>query len=129
VVHVRDAHAECREIIRAEKVELGVIHCFTGDADDARQYLDLGFELSISGIVTYKKTEALREAVKRAPLEHLLVETDSPFLAPVPFRGKKNEPAWVREVAACVAELKGVPLEALAEATTVNAARLFGIRL
>jgi TatD DNase family protein len=83
----------------------------------------------VSGVVTYKKTEALAEAVRFAPLERLLVETDSPYLAPVPYRGKKNEPAYVVETARRVAELKGLPLEALAEATTANAARLFGFVL
>ncbi len=129
VVHVREAHAECRDIIKAEHVELGVIHCFTGNAEDARLYLEMGFQLSISGIVTYKKTEALREAVQQTPLDRLMVETDSPFLAPIPFRGKKNEPAWVKYVALCVAQLKGVSLEAVSEATSRNAAQIFGFGL
>jgi TatD DNase family protein len=126
VVHVRDAHADCLSILSAERVGSGVIHCFTGDVAAARGYLDLGFHLSVSGVVTYKKTEALAEAVRFAPLERLMVETDSPYLAPVPHRGKKNEPAFVLETARRVAELKGLSLEALAEATTANAARLFG---
>jgi TatD DNase family protein len=126
VVHVRDAHADCASILAAEKVGQGVIHCFTGDVRAARSYLDLGFHLSVSGVVTYKKTEALAEAVRFAPLERLMVETDSPYLAPVPYRGRKNEPAYVVETARRVAELKGLTLEAVAEATTANAARLFG---
>jgi TatD DNase family protein len=126
VVHVRDAHADCAAILSAERVGHGVIHCFTGDVRAARSYLDLGFHLSVSGVVTYKKTEALAEAVRFAPLERLMVETDSPYLAPVPYRGKKNEPAYVVETARRVAELKGLPLETLAEATTANAARVFG---
>jgi TatD DNase family protein len=126
VVHVRDAHEDCAVLLAAEAVSNGVIHCFTGDVAAARRYLDLGFHLSVSGVVTYKKTEALAEAVRFAPLERLLVETDSPYLAPVPYRGKKNEPAYVVETARRVAELKALPLEALAEATTANAARLFG---
>jgi TatD DNase family protein len=129
VVHVRDAHADCASILEAEGVGHGVIHCFTGDVAAARSYLDLGFHLSVSGVVTYKKTEALAEAVRFAPLERLMVETDSPYLAPVPHRGKKNEPAFVLETARRVAELKGLTLEALAEATTANAARLFGFGL
>ena len=129
VVHVRDAHAECAEILRSESPSPGVIHCFTGDLAAARTYLDLGFDLSISGVVTYRKTEALAEAVRFAPLERLLVETDSPYLAPVPHRGKKNEPAYVVETARRVAELKGLPLETVAEATSSNAARVYRIRL
>lgn len=125
VVHVRDAHAECAEILRAERPTPGVIHCFTGDLAAARAYLDLGFDLSLSGVVTYKKTEDLAEAVRFAPLERLLVETDSPYLAPVPFRGKKNEPAFVVETGRKVAELKGLPVEAVAEATTLSAARVY----
>ncbi|HEX4622512.1 MAG TPA: TatD family hydrolase [Myxococcaceae bacterium] len=129
VVHVRDAHAECDEILGAQRVERGVIHCFTGDAQAARRYLDRGFFLSLSGIVTYKKTEALQEAVRLAPMERLLVETDTPFLAPVPHRGKRNEPAWVAEVARKVAELKGLDPEDVALQAAHNTAALFGLRL
>jgi TatD DNase family protein len=126
VVHVRDAHLECAAILAAEDVGHGVIHCFTGDVAAARTYLDRGFHLSISGVVTYKKTEALGEAVRFAPLDRLMVETDSPYLAPVPYRGKPNEPAYVVETARKVAELKSLTLDAVAEATTANAARVFG---
>ncbi|HZJ55875.1 MAG TPA: TatD family hydrolase [Myxococcaceae bacterium] len=129
VVHVRDAHAECAAILRSEKPSPGVIHCFTGDLSAARTYLDLGFHLSISGVVTYKKTEALAEAVRFAPLDRLLVETDSPYLAPIPYRGRKNEPAYVVETARKVAELKELPFEEVAEATSVNAARMYGFQL
>ncbi|MBX5482585.1 MAG: TatD family hydrolase [Myxococcaceae bacterium] len=125
VVHVRDAHEDCHRILQANGMDRGVIHCFTGDPAAARAYLDLGFFLSISGVVTYKKTEALQEAVRFAPLDRLMVETDSPYLAPVPHRGKKNEPAHVVETAKRVAELKGVPLEDLARVTTANATALF----
>jgi TatD DNase family protein len=126
VVHVRDAHDDCEAILREEGVSRGVIHCFTGDTDAARRYLDLGFLLSLSGVVTYKKTEALQDAVRFAPLERLMVETDSPYLAPIPYRGKKNEPSYVVETAKKVAELKGVSVEQVAEVTTANAAALFG---
>jgi TatD DNase family protein len=128
VVHVRDAHADCAAILAAEQVRHGVIHCFTGDTSAARRYLELGFHLSVAGVVTYKKTEALAEAVRFVPLERLMVETDSPYLAPVPYRGKKNEPAYVVETARRVAELKGLTLEEVAAATTANAARLFGLK-
>lgn len=129
VVHVRDAHADCHRIIQEAGLSRGQIHCFTGDTAAARAYLELGFHLSISGVVTYKKTEALQDAVRFAPLYRLLVETDTPFLAPVPFRGKKNEPALVKETARKVAELKGLTLEEVAEATSRNAAALFGFAL
>jgi TatD DNase family protein len=126
VVHVRDAHDDCEAILREEGVRHGVIHCFTGDTDAARKYLDLGFHISLSGVVTYKKTEALQDAVRFAPLERLLVETDSPYLAPIPYRGKKNEPSYVIETARKVAELKGASLEEVAARTTATAAKLFG---
>ncbi|MFL5346764.1 MAG: TatD family hydrolase [Hyalangium sp.] len=125
VVHVRDAHEDCELILREEGIRRGVIHCFTGDTAAARRYLDLGFHISLSGVVTYKKTEALQDAVRFTPLDRLMVETDSPFLAPVPHRGRKNEPAHVVETARKVAELKGVTLEELAAITTATAASVF----
>jgi TatD DNase family protein len=129
VVHVRDAHEECDAILREEGIRQGVIHCFTGDTAAARRYLDLGFHISLSGVVTYKKTEALQDAVRFAPLDRLMVETDSPFLAPVPHRGRKNEPAHVVETARKVAELKGISLEELAAVTTATASGLFGLHV
>jgi TatD DNase family protein len=127
VVHVRDAHADAAALLRAEPPGEagGVIHSFTGDADDARRYLDLGLYLSISGIVSFHNTGALREAVRLIPLARLLVETDAPFLAPVPHRGKRNEPGHVRLVAEAVAAVRNEPFAAVAEATTANARRLF----
>ncbi|WP_426751107.1 TatD family hydrolase [Myxococcus sp. Y35] len=129
VVHVRDAHDDCDAILRETGVSKGVIHCFTGDTDAARRYLDRGFFLSLSGVVTYKKTEALQDAVRFAPLDRLMVETDSPYLAPVPHRGRKNQPSHVVETAKKVAELKGVTLEEVAAVTTANAAALFNLTL
>ena len=129
VVHVRDAHADCAAILREEGVRRGVIHCFTGATEDARVYLDLGLHISLSGVVTYKKTEALQDAVRFAPLDRLLVETDSPYLAPVPHRGRKNEPAHVVETGRKVAELKGVDVAEVADTTTRNAAAVFGLPL
>jgi len=128
VVHVRDAHPECTEILATEAIDRAVIHCFTGDVAAARCYLDLGLYLSISGVVTFKKTDALAEAVRFAPLDRLMVETDSPYLAPVPHR-RPNEPAYVVATATKVAMLKGVTLETVAEATTANASQLFGFAL
>lgn len=129
VVHERDAAREAADLLRrigAGKVR-GVIHCFTGDYDAARQYLDLGFYLSFTGIITFKNAEPLRDVVRRVPLEKILVETDSPYLTPVPHRGRRNEPAYVRFVAETIASLKGVPLEEVARVTSANVQALFMI--
>jgi TatD DNase family protein len=129
VVHERDAASEGAALLRSEgegKLR-GVIHCFTGNYEAARAYLDLGFYLSFTGIITFKNAEALRDVVRRVPLERMLVETDSPYLTPVPHRGKRNEPAYVRLVAATVANIKGVTLEEVARVTTDNTRRLFRI--
>ena len=125
VVHVREAHTEAAAILTGEAARDVVIHCFTGTAVDARRYLDLGFHISVAGIVTFKNAEPLRQAVRSVPLDRLLVETDAPYLAPVPHRGRRNEPAYVRVVAEAVAAVRGEPFAALAEATTANARRLF----
>jgi TatD DNase family protein len=127
VVHVREADAVCANVFRGEGVPEagGVIHCFTGDAVSVRAYLDLGLYISVAGIVTFRTAEAIREAVRIVPRDRLLIETDSPFLAPVPFRGKRNEPAHVVETARKVAELWGVPAEEVGEVTSENTRRLF----
>jgi TatD DNase family protein len=125
VVHVREAHADAVEILRGEGAAEGVIHCFTGDRADARRYLDLGFHISVAGIVTFKNADALRDAVRAVPLDRLMVETDSPYLAPIPHRGRRNEPAHVRLVAEGVAATRHASFEAVAGATAVNARRLF----
>jgi TatD DNase family protein len=104
-----------------------VIHCFTGDAAAARAYLDLGLYVSVAGVVTFRTAEAIRDAVRIVPRDRLLVETDCPFLAPIPYRGKRNEPAHVVETARKVAELWGASLDEVAEATTANVKRLFRI--
>lgn len=125
VVHTREADDDTVAILGEAKIGAGVIHCFTGDPDRARIYLDMGLYLSIPGVVTFKNADPLREAVRMAPLDRLLVETDCPYLAPLPHRGKRNEPAYVRLVAEKVAELKGISLDEVAEATTRNAKTLF----
>lgn len=127
VIHVREAEAVCVNVIREEGLPAagGVIHCFTGDAPAARAYLDLGLFISVAGIVTFKTAEAIREAVKLVPRDRLLIETDSPYLAPIPHRGKRNEPAHVAETARKVAEVWGIPAEEVAEVTTANTRRLF----
>jgi TatD DNase family protein len=105
----------------------GVIHCFTGNYEAACAYLDLGFHLSFTGIITFKNAEPLRDVVRQVPLERMFVETDSPYLTPVPHRGKRNEPAFVRLVAETVAKIKGVSLEEVAQTTTRNVGDLFKI--
>jgi TatD DNase family protein len=129
IVHERDAARDTAELLRAEADgELrGVIHCFTGSYEAATTYLDLGFYLSFTGIITFKNAAALREVVRRMPLERILVETDSPFLTPVPHRGKRNEPAYVSFVAETVAKVKGLSLEEVGRVTTLNAVELFRI--
>lgn len=128
VVHTREAEDDTAEILgRAvrEKGVTGVLHCFTGSAELARKGLDLGFYVSLSGIVTFKNAQGLQDTAKWLPADQMLVETDSPFLAPVPHRGQKCEPAFVADTAAFVAGLRGEPVEELAETTTTNFFKLF----
>ena len=129
VVHERDAAREVAELLRGEgegKIR-GVIHCFTGDYAAACAYLDLGFYLSLTGIITFKNAEPLREVVRKMPLDRIFVETDSPYLTPVPHRGRRNEPAYVRFVAATIANVKGLNIEEVARVTTNNVRALFRI--
>jgi TatD DNase family protein len=128
VVHTREAEADTAEILNQAVKEggvTGVLHCFTGSAALARKGLDLGFYVSLSGIVTFKNAKDLQETAKWLPSNRVLVETDSPFLAPVPHRGQTCEPAFVADTAAFVAELRGESVEELADATTANFYRLF----
>ena len=129
VVHERDAAQEVAELLRSEggRELHGVIHCFTGNYEAACDYLDLGFYLSFTGIITFKNAEPLRQVVRQVPLEKMFVETDSPFLTPMPHRGKRNEPAFVRLVAETVAKVKGISLEEVAERTSQNVQDLFAI--
>ena len=128
IVHTRDAEEDTAAMLGAATREggvTGVLHCFTGSAELARKALEFGFFISLSGIVTFKNARDLQDTANRVPLDRLLVETDSPFLAPVPHRGKTCEPAFVTDTAAFVAELRGEEPEALAAATTANFFRLF----
>jgi TatD DNase family protein len=128
IVHTRDADDDTIDILRDEMEKgpfTGLIHCFTGTQKLADAALEMGFYISVSGIATFKNSTALRDVIKTVPLERLLVETDAPFLAPVPYRGKTNEPAFVVHTAKMLAELKGVPESQLAKATTDNFFRLF----
>jgi TatD DNase family protein len=128
VIHTRSASADTLAILREEGSASGVFHCFTETADVARAALDLGFYISFSGIVTFRNAEDLREVARFVPLDRLLIETDSPYLAPVPFRGKTNQPAYVAHVGAAVAALRGIAPQALAGATSANFERLFEVK-
>ena len=128
IVHTRDADADTVAILREEAeagAMTGVIHCFTAGPELAEAALELGFYIGVSGIMTFKKAEELRQTLRRVPLERLLVETDAPYLAPVPQRGKQNEPAFVVHTAAALAELKAVETDELAAVTTENFYTLF----
>lgn len=127
IIHTRDAREDTLRIMREERADLvgGVMHCFTETLEFAQVAMDLGFYISFSGIVTFKNAQALKRVATAIPLERLLVETDSPYLAPVPHRGKTNEPAWVKCVAEEIAGLQGIPLEAVGRATSANFFRLF----
>lgn len=128
IVHTRDAREDTLRILAEEgAAEVGgVLHCFTEDWAMAERALELGFYISFSGIVTFRNAKPIQEAARRVPAGRLLVETDAPYLAPVPHRGKPNHPAWVRQVAEFVARLRGETLEQVAAATTANYLRLFG---
>lgn len=126
-IHNRDATADCYRILREEGLPQagGIMHSFGEDATWAQRFLDLGMHISFSGVVTFKKTVAVREAAKVVPDNRLLVETDAPYLAPVPKRGKENQPAYVRYTAEVLSQVRQVPLEELAQTTTKNAFKLF----
>ena len=129
IVHDRDAHEDTLQILSEEwSPELGgVMHCFSGDAAMAARLIEMGFAISIAGPVTFPKAEGLREVVKQIPIEHLLIETDAPYLAPQPMRGKRNEPAFVRHTAEMIAQVKGLTFDDVARITSFNAMQLFGI--
>jgi len=128
IIHCRDAHPEQHELLQSEienggLKRRGVIHCFTGSVSEAANYLELGFLISVTGIVTFSKE--LQATVKQIPLDKLMIETDAPYLTPAPHRGKRNEPSYVKLVAEKIAEIKGISLEEVATVTTTNAIRLF----
>ncbi len=127
IVHSRDAKEDTLRLIKSQaNLEVGgVLHCFTEDLDMAMRAIDLNFYISFSGIVTFKNAQRLREVARSIPLDRMLIETDSPYLAPVPYRGKSNEPKYVADVGAFLADLRGMSTEALAQATSQNFHRLF----
>jgi len=127
IIHTRDARSDTIALLKSHQGDQagGVLHCFTESYEMARAALDLGFYISISGIMTFRNADELRSVVKKLPLDRLLIETDSPYLAPVPFRGKTNQPAYVTAVAEAISELRGISVDSLAEQTTENFYRLF----
>jgi TatD DNase family protein len=132
IIHTREAEDETIEILRSERAGSslpGIMHCFSGSLALGEKALALGFLISFSGIVTFKKADDLRAVANQVPLDKLLIETDCPFLSPIPFRGRRNEPAYVVEVARCLAQLRKVNLEEIARVTTANFARVFNLDL
>jgi TatD DNase family protein len=130
IIHTRDAWADTLDILRthwAPKGIPGIMHCFTGDSAQARECLDMGFYLAFGGVSTFPKASEVREAARVTPSGKLLLETDAPYLAPIPYRGKRNEPAYVAYTARALAQARGEDVEQLAAVTTANFARLFGI--
>jgi TatD DNase family protein len=129
VVHTRDAMADTYDIIKSEGVgpRGGIMHSFSGTYEEAKQFLDLGMMISFSGVVTFKKALDLQEAAAKLPLDKLLVETDAPYLAPMPFRGRENTPAYTKFVVEKIAELRGISAAAVAQATYDNAMRIFNL--
>lgn len=130
IIHTREAREATLQILSEEGADQvgGVFHCFTEDWQTAKQALALNFHLSFSGIVTFRNAQQIKEVARRVPADRMLIETDSPYLAPVPYRGKSNQPAWVRHVADCIAELRNEPLHRVAENTSANFFNLFGYR-
>lgn len=127
IIHTRDAQEDTLNLLKEGEVEScgGVLHCFTESWDMAKQALDMGMYISFSGIVTFRNAEALREVARKVPDDRFLIETDSPYLAPVPHRGKQNHPGWVGHVAECLADVRGNKLESIAELSKANYLRLF----
>jgi TatD DNase family protein len=129
VIHNRDATSDIVEILKEENAAEvgGIMHCFSGSVEVARECVEMNFYISLGGPVTFKNAKKPKEVAAEIPLEKLLIETDCPYLTPHPYRGKRNEPAYVKLVAEEIAEIKGLPLEEVAKATTENAKKVFGI--
>ncbi len=128
VIHDRDAHEQTLKIVKSSGVRRGVFHCFSGDYEMAGKCIDLGFYISVPGVVTFDKAKTIQDVVQRLPLSSMLLETDAPYLAPVPHRGKRNEPSFIVNTAKKVAEIKKIPWEEVAQTTACNAMNLFGIK-
>ena len=128
IIHDREAHKQTLETVRASGVRRGVFHCFSGDYEMAKKCIDLGFYISIPGVVTFDKAKTIQDVAERVPLSSILLETDAPYLTPVPHRGKRNEPSFIIHTAKKVAEIKKIPLEEVARTTSGNTTNLFGIK-
>jgi TatD DNase family protein len=130
IIHTREAEAETLEILKQSNAGSGrggILHCFTGSLMMAEECIEMGFMVSFSGMLTFPKAQGIRDVAQKIPLERLLIETDSPYLAPIPYRGKRNEPAYVVETARALAELRGLGVNEIAEVTAENYRRFFGI--
>jgi TatD DNase family protein len=127
IIHCREAFSDLFAMLDKEYQGGGVFHCFTGTLEEAKKVVERGFYLSLSGIVTFRKSDLLREVAAWTPLDHLLIETDTPYLAPLPYRGASNEPAYIVETARIIADIKRISLEELALSTKINATRLFSL--
>lgn len=127
IVHDRDAHADCLEIARRYQGVPGVFHCFAGSVEMARELLKLGYHLSFTGVITFKNARRALEVIREVPLDRLMVETDSPYMAPEPYRGRRNSSLYVHRMVETIAEIKGVAVEEVERITTENGKRLFGI--
>ena len=128
IIHDREAHQQSLEIVRASGVRRGVFHCFSGDYEMAKKCIDLGFYISIPGVVTFDKSKTIQDVAGRVPLSSLLLETDAPYLTPVPHRGKRNEPSFIVHTAKKVAEIKKISWEDVARETSLNTMNLFSIK-
>jgi TatD DNase family protein len=128
VIHDREAHEQTLKIVKASRLRRGVFHCFSGDYEMAKQCMDLGFYISVPGVVTFANAKTIQDVVQRAPLSSILLETDAPYLTPVPHRGKRNEPSFIVNTAKKVAEIKKISWEEVAQVTACNTMNLFGIK-
>ena len=128
IIHDREAHEQTLKMVKASSVRRGVFHCFSGDYAMAKQCIDLGFYISIPGVVTFDRAKTIQDVAERVPLASLLLETDAPYLAPVPHRGKRNEPSFIVHTAKKVAEIKNISWEDVARETSLNTMNLFGIK-
>lgn len=129
IIHDREAHEQTLGIVRESGVRCGVFHCFSGDYEMAKKCLDLGFYISIPGVVTFEKAKAIQDVAARLPVSSLMLETDAPYLTPIPHRGKRNEPSFILHTARKVAEIRKISLEEVSRITSMNTMNLFGIKI
>ncbi len=128
VIHDRESRGECMKILKEHKISKGVVHCFSGSAETAKEFLKMGLHISFTGVITFKNARRAIEALKIVPMDRLMIETDCPYMAPEPYRGKRNCSGYVYRVAEKIAEIKGLTFDEVAQITTENAIRFFGIK-